>query len=188
MKAARSSRELLFSLCVFSAVLLSAHAPVWGQALSEPRTVNCFALVAEGASSEGTELYLKNMGIEPEAVRAFVPAHFRLEGGKLSLVEGESDFGYEAGTPRLVARSGKLALYEDEVSVRGPQPPKVSRVLTVDIPFKVLFAGGDIKQPGLRAMEAAAKKLGWKSGRAWIRSMRLKGADTLRVEVCLSAS
>jgi hypothetical protein len=153
------------------------------QSLPEPRAVRCFALVVEDSSSEANELYLKNMGLKPEAMRAFVPSHFALESGRVTIEEGESDFGYEAETPRLVARKGNLALYEVEASIRGPLPPQPAKTVVVDIPFAVLFSSGDVEQPGLRAIEAAAKKLGWKEGSAWIRSMRLKGSQTLRVEV-----
>jgi len=156
---------------------------VSAQSLPEPRAVRCFALVVEGPSSEANELYLKNMGIKPEAMRAFVPSHFVLEAGRVAIEEGESDFGYEAETPRLVERRGTLALYEVEASIRGPLPPQPEKTVVVDIPFAVLFAGDDVAQPGMRAIESAAKKLGWKAGSAWIRSMRLKGAQTLRVEV-----
>lgn len=101
----------------------------------------------------------------------------------MTIEEGESDFGYEAETPRLVARKGNLALYEVDASIRASLPPKPTKTIVVDIPFAVLFAGNDATQPGLRAIEAAARKLGWKTGSAWIRSMRLKGSETLRVEV-----
>ena len=173
------SRVVFSLLCLALAELGAGSA----QALPEPRAVHCFALVAEGASSEANELYLKNMGIKPEAMRAFVPSHYVFEAGRVTIEEGKSDFGYEAETPRLVARKGNLALYEVEASIRASLPPKPTKTILVDIPFAVLFAGDDAAQPGLRAIEAAARKLGWKAGSAWIRSMKLRGAETLRVEV-----
>ena len=51
-------------LCLVSAGLGAVSA----QSLPEPRAVRCFALVVEGPSSEANELYLKNMGIKPEAM------------------------------------------------------------------------------------------------------------------------
>jgi hypothetical protein len=176
------SRVVLSLLCLSLLGLGGGSA----QALPEPRAVRCYALVAEGSSSEASELYLKNMGVKPEAMRAFVPSHYVFEAGRVTIEEGESDFGYEAETPRLVAKKGNLALYEVEASIRASLPPQPARTIVVDIPFAVLFAGDDAEQPGLRAIEAAARKLGWKAGSAWIRSMRLKGPETLRVEVGFS--
>ena len=170
----------LLSLCA-----LLAAVPAAAQTAA-PRAVDCYVVVKEGASAEGTQLYLRNMLLEPEMLRTFAPARFTLSGGRFSLAAA-AGFSYEAEGPTLVQRSGDYGLYTARAKVRGPAGPWLAKSVAVELKMADLVGpGGEIAQPGLRAIEMAASKTGWPSGLAWVESMSLQRSGSLRVVVRLS--
>jgi hypothetical protein len=179
---------LLRGLFIAAAIISWAAPNVTAQgatASGSPRELVCFVVAEEGASSEGNSLYLSKMGVDPEALRSFAPSRFTsgLAGFK-TVAEGK--FSYEADTPVLADRSGKLVLYEVPVRLSAAAPPKARATVTVEFGLKDLRSGGGIVQPAVRAMQLAAAKAGIKSGIAWIVEMERVSTGMLRAKVGLA--
>ncbi len=174
------SRVVWVTAFALGAALLSGAQ---GAVLS--RDVECFAVASLGASSEGQRLYLQGMGFGPEALRGFAPSRFSRGSGKF-FSHTEGAFGYEANTPVEVARSGSLVLYKVAATVRSAPPPRAAKTITVDISLRGLAGTGDAVQPGIKAIELAAAKAGWRSGLAWVLGMQWRAPDVLRARVALA--
>lgn len=168
------------ALVLIACVLASAQA-----ASVETREVDCFAVAQDSASSEAQALYLQRMGFAPEALRGFALSSFERDSTGFSC-HTEGVFGYESDTPAVVARSGGLVLYEVRAKVRSSPPPRAKKTVSVDLRFSELAATGESVQPGIKAIELAAAKAGWRSGHAWILSMKWRGSGVLRATVALA--
>jgi hypothetical protein len=163
--------------------LLTA-APAKPGAQAAPRDITCYVVMQEGNSSEGNSLFLKKMGVEPEVLKSFAPSRFSRVGGKFS-ISVEGSFGYEAGTPVLIERSGKLALYELPLRLRADPPPAPAKTVTVTVLLSELAKSGALVQPAQKAMDKAAASLGWTKGIAWIIELRPAGSGKLKAIVGL---
>jgi hypothetical protein len=178
----------LLALAASMAALLAA-APAAAQGLLGTkvltRQLTCYIVMAEGASSEANSLYLRKMGTDPEAVKNFAPTRFTLRLGAFSAVT-EGNLSYEAGTPVLVDRSGKLVLYSLPLRISTEALPKARTTVTVQFRLKDLEEGRGLIQPSILAMRLAAAKAGMKSGIAWIVEMSRVGPGILRAKVALA--
>jgi hypothetical protein len=146
-------------------------------------SITCYVVMEEGSSSEGNSLYLKKMGIEPSLIKLFAPTSFTaLDKGVKTQAKG--DFAYEAGSPELVTRSKRLALYEVPVRYRASSPPKAKKSVAVDFKLEDLSRTGGIMQPAEKAIALAAAKASMKSGTAWVVEMSYaKGSFRAKVEL-----
>jgi hypothetical protein len=149
------------------------------------RSITCFVVVEEGASSEGNSLFLQRMGADPEALKSFAPSRFTRSGGRFSATVSGS-FAYQADTPELVERSGRLALYQVPVRLKAQLPPKPEKSVQVTISLSDLGKAGAVMQPAYKAMDLAAASLKWKSGSAWIIEMQSLGKGKLKAVVGLA--
>jgi hypothetical protein len=125
------------------------------------------------------------MGADPEALRSFAPSRFTAGSGAFTAA-AQGQFSYEAGTPVLRDRAGKLALYEVPLRLSAPPPPKAQITVTVQFRLRDLASGRGIAQPAIRAMQLAAAKAGMRSGIAWIVEMARVAPGTLRAKVGLA--
>lgn len=155
------------------------------QAGTVSRTLVCYYVVEEGASSDGNSLFNKKMAFEPEVLRSYCPSTFS-RGPTGFATRAEGTFAYQAETPVAVDRNGKSVLYEVEVRLRTDTPPMAAKTLTVTIDFADLRTGKGLVQPAVKAMEYAAAKAGMKSGWAWIISMKRIGPGRLEAVVGLA--
>gem|GEM_PF-1995549 len=149
------------------------------------RDVVCYVVVEESQSSEGDELFLRKMGVDPEAVKTFAPVSFSRRGGKFEAVV-RGAFGYQARNPRRLASSGKLALYEVPLKIKSDPPPRPWKTARVSIDIAELSPSGGIVQPSVAAMDKAAAALKVTSGMAWIIEMRYSGKGRLNALVGLA--
>jgi hypothetical protein len=152
---------------------------------AETREITCFVVVEEGASAEANSLYLRKMGVDPEVLKTFAPSRFTAGPGAFKAI-AQGQFSYEAGTPVLRDRAGKLALYEVPLKISAAPPPKAQATVSVRFGFKELASAKGSVQPALRAMQLAAAKAGMKSGIAWIVEMSLVDPGMLSATVGLS--
>jgi hypothetical protein len=146
-------------------------------------SMTCFVVMEEGSSSEGNSLFLKKMGVEPSLIKLFAPTSFiTLEKGIKTQAKG--DFAYEAGSPELVTRSKRLALYEVPVRYRASSPPKAAKSVVVEFKLEDLARSGGLVQPAEKAIALAAAKAAMKSGTAWVVEMSYaKGSFKAKVEL-----
>lgn len=170
-------------------LILAALAFAWAASAVEAqgavRDIVCLVVVQEGSSAEGNSLYLKKMGVDPEALRSFALSKFSFSGKTFKAV-AQGQFSYEAGTPELKDRVGALSLYEVRVRLSAPLPPKAQATVSVQFSLKELAPAGGIVQPAVRAMELAAIKAGMKAGTAWIVEMARIAPGVLRATVALA--
>jgi len=164
-------RAGLMLLCAALALGLAAETAT--------RSVLCLVLVTEGDSAEGTALYMRYMGIQPELLRSFAPARFTIDRKGFSIEAGGS-FRYSAGESEPLERYGRTVLNAVKAEIGAPMPPKVWKSVEVEIKVAELAAGGDAVQPGARAIELAARKLKLKKGQAWIERMELVSPGLIR--------
>lgn len=173
---------LSMPLLAFSAYSLSAAPASPSQ---PPRALTCYVVMEEGGSAEGNSLFLKKMGVDPEAVKTFAPTRFSRVGGKFTAF-AQGVFSYQAETPVLVDRSGRLALYEFPLRLKSDAPPNPEKTVTVTVLLSELAKSGGIVQPALKAMDKAAASLKWTEGTAWIIDMRRAGKGKLKAIVGLT--
>jgi hypothetical protein len=166
-----------------AAILAAAATPAIAQA--KERALDCYVVVEEGSSSEGNSLFLQKMGVDPEALKSFAPTSFSRVGKKFS-ASVQGTFAYEADSPVLVERRGRIALYEVAVRLRSDPLPSPAKKVSVTLLIGDLAESGDLVQPALRAMDLAAASLKWTSGTAWIIDMRPAGAGKLKAIVGLA--
>jgi hypothetical protein len=177
------NRSGKFGLLIMISVLLSPvsiHAAP-STAASE-RKIECFVLVELGASAEGNEVFIRNMGFDPEIMRSFAPSRFEV-GAEGFRVSSEGAYSYQSESPNLVEKTGKIALYSMRARIKAPSPPNPQKTVKVEMRLADLAAKGTIVQPGLRAIELGARQLGWTSGRAWVIEMKRTGAGKLQAVV-----
>jgi hypothetical protein len=149
------------------------------------REIACYVVMQEGKSSEGNALYLKKMGVDPEAVKTFAPLRFTREGGKFTTtVQGA--FAYQAESPTMVDRSGKVALYEIPLRLKADPPPKAEKTVKVTVSLSELSGAGGLVQPSIKAMDKAAAAQKMSSGTAWIIEMSRAGKGKLKATVGLA--
>jgi hypothetical protein len=149
------------------------------------RDITCYVVMEEGNSSEGNSLYLRKMGVDPEAVKTFAPVRFSRAERKFSTtVQGV--FGYQAETPVLVDRSGRLGLYEVPLRLKADPPPVPAKTVTVTVLLSELATSGDIVQPAVNAMDKAAASQKMVAGTAWIIEMSYVGKGKLKAVVGLA--
>jgi len=150
-----------------------------------PRDITCYVVMEEGNSSEGNSLYLRKMGVDPEAIKTFAPVRFSRAGGKFTTsVQGV--FAYQAETPVQVDRSGRLGLYEVPLRLKADPPPAAAKTVTVTVLLWELAKSGGIVQPSVQAMDKAAASLKWTEGTAWIIEMSRAGKGKLKAVVGLA--
>jgi len=157
----------------------------WGQAAAASRTITCYVVVEEGASSDANSLYLQKMGLDPELLRSFCPSTFA-RGPTGFATRAQGTFSYQADAPVLVDRSGKLAMYEVPVKLKADAPPRSGTKVTVIVDFADIRKGKGLVQPSIKAMDYAADKAGLRSGWAWIISMKRIGEGKLEAVVGIS--
>jgi hypothetical protein len=167
------------------AAAMLALIPRGAVAQTGPRELICFVVSEEGTSAEGNSLYLRKMGVDPEALRSFAPSRFTVGPGDFSAVV-QGRVSYEAGTPVLADRVGKLALYEVPLRLAAAPPPRAQATVIVQFNIRDLASGRGIVQPALRAMQLAAAKARMRSGFAWIVEMARVAPGTLRAKVGLA--
>jgi hypothetical protein len=172
----------ILSLAFWAPSLMSAQESL----VRKPaRAITCYIVTEEGSSSEGNSLFLRKMGVDPEALKSFAPSRFsRIQGKFSASVLGT--FAYEAERPVLLERSGRLALYEVPVQLRSDTPPSAMKTVTVTVSLSDLRKSGGFVQPAFRAMDLAAASLRWMSGTAWIIEMKSSGPGKLSAVVGLT--
>jgi hypothetical protein len=146
---------------------------------------SCFVIVEEGASEEGNALFLEKMGVDAEALSRVAPTRFSF-GAKNYLTRTGGSLSYEADSPVLVERSGRLALYS--VAFRfSPEPlPKALKTVIVNFTLADLARTKDVVQPAAKAIALAAAKARMKSGLAWIVEMKMPARGAFRAKVGLA--
>jgi hypothetical protein len=125
------------------------------------------------------------MGVDPEALKSFAPMRFFRVGSKFS-ASVQGSFAYEAESPVLIGRSGRLALYQVAVRIKSDPPPSPVKKVKVSLLLGDLAKSGDLVQPALRAMDLAAASLKWSDGTAWIIDMKPAGKGKLEAVVGLT--
>jgi hypothetical protein len=168
-------RNRIAVICSIALVALGASAQASAQAA---RSMKCYVVIKEGASSEGNSLFIQKMGVEPELIKSFAPSRFTksAEGFAFST---QGSFAYQAESPVFIERSGKLALYEVPVRIKAEVPTRGVKKLNVTLRL------ADV-QPDFAAMRAAAAKSGWTTGTAWIVEMKRTGKGLLSAVVGLA--
>jgi hypothetical protein len=149
------------------------------------RSLTCYVVMEEGASSEGNSLFLNKMGMDPELLRAFCPSTFS-RGPTGFVARAQGTFAYQADSPVLVDRSGKVVMYEIPVKLKSDPLPKAATTVTVAVDFADLRKAKGLVQPSIKALDYAAEKAGMRSGWAWIVSMKRVSAGKLEAVVGLS--
>jgi hypothetical protein len=171
-----------------AAICLIAAFPICALAQAE-RSVKCYVVMKEGASAEGNALYLQKMVIEPEGLKSFAPVAFART-GKVFSVSVNGEFDYSAGSPVIVDRSGRVALYEVPLLLSsGDQPqaaPVAFKKVKVTVKLADLAKAQDLVQPSIRAIDLAAASAKMKSGTAWILDMKYAGKGRLEAQVGLA--
>lgn len=162
------------------AVSLGAAAP-----LAQPRSVRCFVVMEEGASSEGNSLYLNKMGVEPALLRLFAPTRFST-GMRGVEMKADGEFSYEAVGIELVARLKRLAVYAVSLRYRAPEMPEAKATVVVDFKLADLARGRLLVQPAEKAIELAAAKAHMRSGLAWVVEMAMPSPQSFRAKVRLA--
>jgi len=167
------SAFLLLSAALAFAGLAAESAFAEG-VLAETRRVSCLLVSDAAPSGSAGALYLERMGNLPEALKAFAPGRFSFE-GKVFRFSVEGEFGYSSEGLRRVGSVGMMGLYEAQATIRALPAPKPEKTLRVTFRLESLSVSGGVAQPGLRAIELAARKSGLRSGRAWLVSLARKG-------------
>jgi hypothetical protein len=170
---------------LLAALLLAGGIQSAAAAGAKAREATCYVLVEEGSSAEGNALFLQKMGLSPQALGMVAPTRFSFVSGS-SFESASGSFSYEASTPLLVDRKGRLALYSVDVKFSAGKLPKVYKTITVDVKMADLAASGDLVQPAAKAIELAAAKAGMKSGIAWVTSMKMPTKSAIKVKVSLA--
>jgi hypothetical protein len=137
-------------------------------------------MTVESGSAEANSLFQQFMGIEPEALRSYAPTRFEFTKKGFS-AKTEGEFGYSAGRLVPVERHGKSVLNSVEVELRAPLPPKAAKTKIVELKVSELAAEG--AQPATKAIEMAARALGWQKGLAWIERIELAASGLIRAKV-----
>jgi len=161
--------------------LASPAPPLFSQA----RDATCYVLVKEGASSEGNQLYLQKMGLDPELLSRVAPTRFTFSGKSFDL-EASGNFSYEAQTPILVERSGSVVLYSVALKFTAGSFPAALKTVAVSFGLSDIVKGGEAVQPAAKAMQLAAAKAGMKTGMAWIEEMTMPARGEFRARVSLA--
>ncbi len=178
-----SMRRLLAAIIASSLASLAFGAPA--AATSETKEKLCYVLVQEGASAEGTALYLRKMLLDPARLSRFAPTRFKLK-PRFSLETEGSLHGVEAGAPVLVERRGRLALYSLALGIEEKDLPKAQKTIVVEFSLANLARTGDQVQPADRALALAAAKSGLKRGSACVIDMTLSSKGLFRAKVGVS--
>jgi hypothetical protein len=175
-----------FCLCLLAMALPGlAAAPVSASAAQPARDILCYVTMEEGQSAEGNSLFMRKMGVDPEAVKTFAPARFSRAMGKFS-VRVQGSFAYQAESPTRVARSGRLALYEVPIRIKADPPPKAWKTVKVSLSLAELSKAGGLAQPAVMAMDKAAAAQKLSEGTAWIIEMSHAGKGKLKATVGLA--
>jgi hypothetical protein len=177
------ARRLTMVVAIGACASLAACAS--GQVGAATRNITCYVVMEEGASADANSLFLNKMGLDPELLRAFCPSTFT-RGPTGFSARAQGNFSYQADTPLLVDRSGKLVMYEVPVALKSDSPPRAVATVTVTVDFADLRTGKGLVQPSVKAMDYAAEKAGMKFGLAWIVSMKRVGTGKLEAVVGLS--
>jgi hypothetical protein len=177
------ARRLSMVVAIGACASLAACAS--GQVGATTRNITCYVVMEEGQSADANSLFLNKMGLDPELLRAFCPSSFS-RGPTGFSARAQGSFSYQADTPVLVDRSGKVVMYEVSVALKSDAPPRATTTVTVTVDFADLRTGAGLIQPSLKAMDYAASKAGLKFGWAWIVSMKRVGAGKLEAVVGLS--
>jgi hypothetical protein len=172
-------------LAFLAAALFAVGIQGSAAAGAKTREATCYILVEEGSSAEGNSLFLQKMGASPQALSLVAPTRFSFASGS-SFESASGSFSYEASTPRLVDRKGRLALYSVVVRFAAGPLPKALKTITVDVKMADLAGTADLVQPAAKAIELAAAKAGMKSGTAWVISMAMPTKAAIRVKVALA--
>ncbi|MBL8968334.1 MAG: hypothetical protein JNG85_15110 [Spirochaetaceae bacterium] len=159
---------------------LAAAEPVQ----TERRITALFAAEAAGGQAPNA-LYLERMGGMPEALRSFAPSSFVLDAKGFRLAS-EGNFGFAAEGTRELGRFGKVTLYALDATIRAAPTPKPGKLVRVSFRATELAAKGGILQPGGRAIELAARREKYTSGRAWIVELELAAGGEIKALVGLS--
>jgi hypothetical protein len=181
-------RALVFGLCLVALAVSPLAAPLAGapaKATQPARDIVCYVVMEEGQSSEGNSLFMRKMGVDPEALKTFAPARFSRSGGKFAATV-KGDFAYQAESPTRVARSGRLALYEVPLRIKADPPPKPTKTVKVSLSLAELAKAGGIVQPAFMAMDKAAAAQKMSEGTAWIIEMSHSGKGKLKAVVGLA--
>jgi hypothetical protein len=155
------------------------------EAAGASRNLTCYVVMEEGASADANSLFLKKMGLDPELLRTYCPSSFT-RGATGFVTRAQGSFSYQADTPVLVDRSGKVVMYEVAVKLKTDSLPKAMQTVTVSVDFADLRKAKGLVQPAIKAMDYAAEKAALRSGWAWIISMKRVGAGKLEAVVGLS--
>jgi hypothetical protein len=149
------------------------------------RSLTCYVVMEEGASADANSLFLNKMGMDPELLRAFCPSTFS-RGPTGFVARAQGTFAYQADSPVLVDRSGKVIMYEIPVKLKSDPLPKATTTVTVAVDFADLRKAKGLVQPSIKALDYAAEKAGMRSGWAWVVSMKRVSAGKLEAVVGLS--
>lgn len=171
--------RLIRTFCAIVAVLAAAPA------LAQTRGATCYVFVEEGASADGNSMYLNKMGLPAEALSRVAPTRFSFAKKEFSL-EAAGSFSYEAGTPALLGRTGRLALYSVAIQFQPHPLPRVWKTVSVAFSLKDVLKGKDFVQPAAEAIRRAALQAGVTSGLAWIVDMQMPTKGNFRAKVSLA--
>jgi hypothetical protein len=177
----RPSRRSAVSLLLILA--LSATGAAWAE--SKAKEAVCYVIIEEGTSTEGNSLFLSKMGIDTELLSRVAPTRFSFDSAKF-LSRAAGSFAYQAGSPLLIERSGRLALYSVAIKYSAGRFPRAAKTVAVTFSLSDLEPGGDAIQPAAKAIELAAKAAGMRSGTAWIVDMEMPSDGHFSAKVALA--
>lgn len=168
------------------AALFGCGAAAWALPEPEERGLSrtAFILTDADPASEAGRLFIDNMLLSTAAA-AFSPQSFSLTAKGLGLATRVARC-VQAGALRRVGAAGRFGLYAVELVVTQPPLPHPQREVVVRFSLASLATRGGIVQPGTRAIELAARKAGWASGRAWILDLSLQSSTEFEARVALA--
>jgi len=166
------------------AVVCLISAELAGQGAGADTWFSSFAVVKPGKSKEATALYISRMGVVDAALRSFFPTKYTLKAGGFS-AESSGAMSFQRTEAKRLGSFGGLELYAVDGQSRNPALPKADQVISVSFAVADLAAAEGAIQPGLKAIELAARKAGKPQGSAWIISIAREGKTKLLAKVGL---
>ncbi len=137
-------------------------------------------------SSEGADLWARNMSLNAESVAFYAPLAFTASPTEVSYSRNVN-MTYSAQNMGVIARRGNCDILRFIVTFsKKPLLPKATTAITVKITVSEMNQGGILAEsPGFAAMEKAILQSGYTKGNAWIQSIRYDKKDTFTVKVAL---
>ncbi len=145
-----------------------------------------YVLRAKTGSSEGADLWARNMPLSAEALSLYAPLGFTAS-GKAVNYNRSADLSYSVRDLGVAAETANGEILHFSVTFSGkPKLPTPSRVITLKILVSELKKDSvRTESPGFLALNKAILQSNYKTGSAWIQSTEYDGKNTFTVKVAL---